>query len=261
MKKSIQKGFQTWISPILGSIIAGLGLMAWTGAASAAEIVCRGTMSDDADFAAFYGENGFVRIKLKYAEGGTVEIPLRYARKNGRGESIFQGKNPNQPSDVVKVFAPTQVQAGTTIRVNYQGDVFSGNCSNSNSYPSNLTEGSFLGKGQARDSVFGDVKQADASLDFNSGNFSLGLYVPPGTGAQVRYQGTINSLRGTDPNNPYSFILRGQVNGFASSANGLQMLDTTGTCEIEVFDSRIVSTLCETNISDSKTRFVGLRQF
>ncbi|MBF2027175.1 MAG: hypothetical protein IGS48_10470 [Oscillatoriales cyanobacterium C42_A2020_001] len=64
------------------------------------------------------------------------------------------------------------------------------------------TSGNFSGRGQASGAVFGGGRQADASLSFNQNGFSLGLFVPPGTGAQVRYQGTINRLRGTNPITP-----------------------------------------------------------
>uniref|UniRef100_A0A832H6G8 Uncharacterized protein n=1 Tax=Oscillatoriales cyanobacterium SpSt-402 TaxID=2282168 RepID=A0A832H6G8_9CYAN len=123
------------------------------------------------------------------------------------------------------------------------------------------TQGNFSGRGQASGSVFGGGRQADASLTFNQNGFSLGLFVPPGTGAQVRYQGVINRLRGTSPNNPNSFVIEGRVQSFASSANGLRVTNTAGTCQIEIFDARIVSTSCNTNVRNSSTRFTGMRQF
>lgn len=123
------------------------------------------------------------------------------------------------------------------------------------------TEGNFSGRGRASGSVFGGGRQADASLTFNQNRFSLGLFVPPGTGAQVRYQGTINRLRSTSPNNPNSFVIESRVQSFASSANGLRVINTAGTCRIEIFDARIVSTSCNTNVRNSSTQFTGMRQF
>lgn len=122
------------------------------------------------------------------------------------------------------------------------------------------TEGSFEGRGLARGSVFGTEREADAMLTFNGNNFSLTLAVPPGTDAQVNYSGTIQRRRGTG-NNSSTFSLQGRVQRFASSADNLQVINATGTCQIEVFDARIVSSSCNTRLRDSGTRFEGLQQF
>lgn len=255
----------TWTRSSLGTVIVGLGLITWTGSANAADIVCRGTLFGDTDFAAYHGENGFGRIELKYQRGGSVEVPLSYSAINHQREAIFRGNNPDQPSDVVEVFAPTPVRSGTRIRFSYNGNLATGTCSGtggsrppSGSVP---TEGSFSGRGQASGSVFGRGRQADASLDFNRNGFTLGLSVPPGTGAQVRYLGTINRLRSTNRNNPNSFVLEGRVQSFASSANNLRVINTAGTCRIEVFDARITSVSCSANAPGSSTRFTGMSQF
>lgn len=251
--------------PFLGTAIAGLGLLNITTPVRAADIVCRGNLFGDTDFAAYYGEIGFGRIELKFARGGTVEVPLLYKGRNPRGENLFRGNNPDQPSDVVEVIAPRNVQPGTRIKVSYNGNVFPGNCSSTlgsrppgNSAP---TEGSFSGQGKASGSVFGRGRQADAALNFNQGNFSLGLAVPPGTGAQVNYNGTINRLKVNKSRNPDSFVLDGRVHGFASSGNNLRVINTHGTCRIEVFDSRVIDVSCHTNVRNSSTQFTGLKQF
>jgi hypothetical protein len=123
-------------------------------------------------------------------------------------------------------------------------------------------QGNFLGKGRASRSVFGLGQQTDASLNFNqTGKFSLSLAVPPGTGAQVNYNGTITHSRGTNSKNPNSFILDGKVNSFASSASNLRVIDTSGSCKIEVFDARVISTSCDTKVPVSSTRFTGMKQF
>jgi hypothetical protein len=123
------------------------------------------------------------------------------------------------------------------------------------------TQGSFSGRGTASGAVFGRGRQTNASLDFNRNRFSLGLYVPPGTGMQVRYQGIINRLRGTNTNNPNSFVIDARVQSFASSVNRLRVVNTTGSCRIEVFDARIISVACNANAPNSSTRFTGMRQF
>lgn len=123
------------------------------------------------------------------------------------------------------------------------------------------TQGTFLGRGLARGSVFVDEQEVEANLNFNGSNFSYSLAVPPGTGAQVNYSGTINRLRETSSSNAGTFILQGRVQRFASSADDLQVINATGTCRIEVFDSRVVSTNCNTRARNSATRFEGLQQF
>lgn len=123
------------------------------------------------------------------------------------------------------------------------------------------TEGNFEGRGLASGSVFGDERSVDAALSFNQNNFSFSLSVPPGTGAQVNYNGTVNRIRRNGPTNSNSFTLRGQVRSFASSANNLMVITATGNCEIEVFDARVISSTCNTRLRDSATRFQGLQQF
>lgn len=122
------------------------------------------------------------------------------------------------------------------------------------------TEGDFSGRGLTSGSVFGNERETDAMLSFNGNNFSFSLAVPPGTGTQVNYSGSITRLRGTG-SNPNSFVLQGRVQRFASSANNLQVINATGNCRLEVFDARIVSSSCNTRLRDSSTRFEGLQQF
>lgn len=265
MKSLTRLPLNIWIRSLGGTAIVGFTVLAGVGTARAADLVCRGTMFGDTDFAAYSGENGFGRIELQYRRGGSVSVPLRYIRQNNQGESVFRGNNPDQSSDVVEVIAPARLQAGQSIQASYNGNVFPGRCSSTSGSrpPGDLTPtaGSFAGKGRATGAVFGSGRQADASLDFNRGNFSLGLFVPPGTGAQVRYQGTFNRLQRTSPDNPNSFVLAGQVRSFASSVNNLRVLDTVGSCRIEVFDARITSVSCSTQLPGSSTQFTGMAQF
>lgn len=123
-------------------------------------------------------------------------------------------------------------------------------------------EGTFHGRGLARGSVFGEEQMTEAVLNRNGSNFSFSLAVPPGTGAQVNYIGTVRRTRQAgSPRSNSGFILEGRVRSFASSANGLQVIDAAGDCEIEVFDARVVSSSCNTRLRDSGTRFDGLQQF
>lgn len=124
------------------------------------------------------------------------------------------------------------------------------------------TQGTFHGRGLARGSVFGTEQATDAELNMNGSNFSFSLAVPPGTGAQVSYIGTVSrTRRAGSPGSNSGFILQGRVRSFASSANNLQIINATGDCEIEVFDARVISSSCNTRLRDSATRFDGLQQF
>lgn len=124
------------------------------------------------------------------------------------------------------------------------------------------TQGTFDGRGLARGSVFGDEQATDALLNMNGSNFSFSLSVPPGTGTQVNYIGTVRRTRSAgSPRSNSGFILQGRVRSFASSANGMQVINATGDCEIEVFDARVISSSCNTRLRDSGTRFDGLQQF
>jgi len=120
------------------------------------------------------------------------------------------------------------------------------------------TEGSFEGRGTASGSVFGRGRQANATLSFNRGNFSLGVFVPPGTSEDVNYQGTVSQLRSKGAN---GFTLDGRIRSFASSANDRRVVNTGGTCRIEVFDARIISVSCNANVRGGNTRFTGMKQF
>jgi hypothetical protein len=125
------------------------------------------------------------------------------------------------------------------------------------------SSGDFAGRGVARGSVFRDERQADSNLTFNSNSnrFSYSIFVPGGTAEQVNYNGTISRVRSTSADNPNNFVFEGSVAAFASSANGLRVVDTTGSCRIEVFDARIVSSSCNSRVSNSNTSFEGLVQF
>jgi hypothetical protein len=176
---------------------------------------------------------------------------------------------PIDPENGVRTLFMRNTRTGQTAqcRVNtIDGFVLSVSLDSSNPTPppsgSTPTEGDFAGRGTASGAVFGAGQRADASLTFNqTGRFSLGIFVPPGTGADVRYLGIINQIRSTGTGNPNSFVLDGQVESFASSVNNRRVIETRGTCRIEVFDARIVSTVCSATTPGSNTRFTGMKQF
>lgn len=118
----------------------------------------------------------------------------------------------------------------------------------------------FEGKGVANGSTFTRGRNANAALSTDGNDFSLELSEPPGIRARVQYRGVV--IRQTnDSSSPNSFTLDGRIRSFTSSANRRNLNATTGTCRIEVFDSRVVSSTCNSVASDTSTRFLGLEQF
>jgi hypothetical protein len=121
------------------------------------------------------------------------------------------------------------------------------------------TQGTFAGLGTASGSIFGQLQQVDASLNFNqSDNFNFWLAVLPGNGDQVQYLGVITERMSLGRND---FRLETQVQSFASSASGLQLVNTTGSCRIEVFDARVASALCNVTAPNGNTQFTGMSPF
>jgi hypothetical protein len=141
---------------------------------------------------------------------------------------------------------------GTVLSVNLTGG-------NNTTPPVNSTptEGNFDGRGTASGSVFGRGRQANASLSFNRGNFSVGIFAP-GTSNEVQYQGTINQLRSQGIN---GFTLDARIRSFASSANNRRVVNTSGSCRIQVSDARITSISCNANVRGGNTQFTGMAQF
>lgn len=116
------------------------------------------------------------------------------------------------------------------------------------------------GRGVAHGSVFRRGQNVNTSLTVDRGRFSYTLAQPPGTRNQVRYQGAVVRQNNTG-NNPNSFTLDGRVQTFDSSASNRILNNTTGTCRIEVFDARVISSTCRSASPDSVTQFLGLEQF
>ncbi|MFH7244057.1 MAG: hypothetical protein ACHWZW_14550 [Spirulina sp.] len=122
-------------------------------------------------------------------------------------------------------------------------------------------EGTFPGRGIATGSVFTIGRQAEAMLSFNETNrFSFSLAGRYANNLETVYSGTITRrLPGTRGVN--GFILETQVTSFASSLEDRRVMNTTGTCRIEIFDSLVVESSCTTRIPDSNTEFQGMEQF
>lgn len=123
------------------------------------------------------------------------------------------------------------------------------------------TSGTFHGRGIVSGSVFTQGRQADAVLNMNQGRFSLSFAATAVRGMEVNYNGTIIRRRAGSSRGRNGFVLETQVRTFASSSNGLRVTNTSGGCRIEVFDARIISSSCNTNLRNSSTRFQGMVQF
>lgn len=124
----------------------------------------------------------------------------------------------------------------------------------------NTAQSSFQGRGVAQGSAFTRGRNATVSLTIDGSNFGIELAEPPGTRARVQYRGSI-IRQNNGPANSNSFTLDGRVRSFNSSANLRVLNNTTGTCRVEVFDARVISSTCNAVADDSSTRFLGLEQF
>jgi len=121
-------------------------------------------------------------------------------------------------------------------------------------------EGTMPGRGLTTGSIFTLGRQSDAVLNFNNNGFSLSLAARYASGMEVNYSGTITRrLPGTRGSN--GFVLETQIDRFASSQNGMRVVNTSGTCRIEVFDSLVVIADCTPQVRDGATQFRGMEQF
>ena len=126
--------------------------------------------------------------------------------------------------------------------------------------PARAPQSNFEGRGVAHGSVFTRGRNVTVRLTVERGNFTLNLAEPPGNRARVQYRGSIIRQNTTLPNSN-SFTLDGRVQTFDSSASTRILNNTTGTCRIEVFDARVISSSCRTVAAKSDTQFLGLEQF
>jgi len=124
----------------------------------------------------------------------------------------------------------------------------------------------FQGRGIAQGATFAKGRNTNISLTLDGENFGLEMIeiLPSNTRNQqagrVQYRGVI--LRRTDKSGtPNSFSLNTRVRSFDSSANLRVLTNTTGTCRVEVFNSRVIASNCNTVANDSSTQFLGLEQF
>lgn len=120
--------------------------------------------------------------------------------------------------------------------------------------------GDFQGRGVAQGSAFAKGRNANTALTLDRDNFSLDMTELSCRGARLQYRGVI-SRRNADSNTANSFTLDTRVRSFNSSNNLRVLNNTTGTCRIEVFASRVISSTCTTVADESSTRFMGLERF
>lgn len=133
--------------------------------------------------------------------------------------------------------------------------------------PPTASQSNFQGRGVAQGSAFTRGRTANVSLTLDRDNFSLELAEPSAVGqrgqesaARVQYRGIIRQ-RQNNQGNSAGFTLSTRVRSFDSSTNLRVITNTTGTCRIVVFDSRVISTNCRTAADNSDTEFLGLEQF
>lgn len=124
----------------------------------------------------------------------------------------------------------------------------------------------FQGRGVAQGAAFNRGRNTNVALTLEGENYSLEMTeilssnVRNQQPARLQYRGAINR-RTDDPANANSFSLFTRVRSFDSSANLRIITNTTGTCRIEVFNSRVLSSDCSTIADNSETDFLGLEQF
>lgn len=127
--------------------------------------------------------------------------------------------------------------------------------------PSRPTATNFAGRGVAHGAVFNQGRNVNVTLTVDSDNFGLEMTEQSSrTPGRVQYRGVV-MRRNADSRNPNSFTLDTRVRSFDTSANLRVLNNTTGTCRMEVFDSRVISSNCTTVSDNSSTRFLGLERF
>jgi heat shock protein HslJ len=119
----------------------------------------------------------------------------------------------------------------------------------------------YEGRGISSGSIFTKGRQSDATLNIVNNNFTLGLEATSRLGLAVQYRGTVIRQRSGSSLGRNGFVFEGRIRNFASSATGLRSLPTVGNCRVEVFNSRVILSECDTAIYQNSTRFQGLQQF
>lgn len=116
------------------------------------------------------------------------------------------------------------------------------------------------GRGVAQGAAFSRGRNANLALTLDGENFGLELTeiqssnVRSQAPGRVQYRGAM-TRHTDDPANANSFSLFARVRSFDSSQNLRIITNTTGTCRIEVFNSRVLSSDCSTIADDSSTEF------
>ena len=100
----------------------------------------------------------------------------------------------------------------------------------------------------------------NVALTIEGDNFGLELAEQARNGARVQYRGMLTRQPNSSTNSG-SFTLNGRVRSFTTSTNLRVINNTTGNCRIEVFNSIVTSSNCNTVAPDSSTQFLGLEQF
>jgi len=120
----------------------------------------------------------------------------------------------------------------------------------------------FQGRGVVQGAAFNQGRNANVDLILDRDNFGLEVVEIARSGSPIRvqYRGVV-ARRSTDPENARSFTLFGRVRSFTTSTNLRVLTNTTGTCRLEVFNARIISSNCDTVAENSSTRFLGVEQF
>ena len=124
----------------------------------------------------------------------------------------------------------------------------------------------FQGRGVAQGAAFNQGRNANVALTLDGNNFGLELTeiqasnVRGQAPGRVQYRGSI-TRRSDEPGRANSFTLNTRVSSFDSSQNLRILTNTAGTCRLEVFNSRVISSSCSTVADNSSTQFLGLEQF
>jgi hypothetical protein len=124
----------------------------------------------------------------------------------------------------------------------------------------------FQGRGIAQGAAFNQGRNANVALTLDGNNFGLELTeiqasnVRGQAPGRVQYRGSI-TRRSDEPGRANSFTLNTRVSSFDSSQNLRILTNTAGTCRIEVFNARVISSSCSAVTDNSSIQFLGLEQF
>lgn len=121
----------------------------------------------------------------------------------------------------------------------------------------------FQGRGVAHGAAFNQGRNASVALILEGDNFGLELTETGRSGssvARVQYRGVV-SRQSDNPTTARNFTINGRVRSFTTSTDLRVLTNTVGTCRIEVYNARVVSSNCDSVADNSSIRFLGLEQF